>query len=475
VREKHLIAFASLILVAGLFSPLRAQDAPPPAGAPASWSIPSNESIRSLLAERMRHNGVGTVIGVIEPSGRRIVAFGHSGAGDDRPLDGDTVFQIGSVSKVFAGLVLADMVRRGEVALDDPAQKYLPSGVKMPERGRPITLLDLSTHYSGLPSMPDNFRLDADPNPVEAYTADDLWQFLAHHQLARAPGEKYEYSNLAVSLLGHLLARRMQTDYEALLRKRVLEPLGMRSTAISVSPAMNARLAPGHDRYLKPVYVWEMKTLQASGSIRSTANDMLRFIGAYLGEPRTRLADSMALQLGTRLPQNEARTLGWGVQNIAARKIYTHEGGKTGYRSAAAFDVRTRTGVVVLQNARTDDRPTALAMYLLTGRPLPPAPNAPTQKPVVSLAPQILQRYAGTYRAKDGIVRVIHNRDHLLVSYRPGDEGLEFVAAAEREFFYSPGNDEITFEIDGNGVVTGMRIYADGRSAGTSEFAPRQP
>ena len=94
----------------------------------------------------------------------------------------------------------------------------------------------------------------------------------------------------------------------------------MRSSAITVSSAMNARLAPGHDRYLQPVYVWEMKTLQASGSLRSTGNDMLRFIGAYLGEPRTRLADAMALQLRTRFPANGTMALGWGAQKIGARE-----------------------------------------------------------------------------------------------------------------------------------------------------------
>jgi D-alanyl-D-alanine-carboxypeptidase/D-alanyl-D-alanine-endopeptidase len=472
-ESRAAIIGTGLLLMAGLCASLRAAESTAPAVAAAVWTIPTNEQIRNLLAERMRHNGVGTVVGVIEPSGRRIVVFGRSGAANGRPLDGDTVFQVGSVSKVFVGLLLADMALRGEVALDDPAQKYLPAGVKMPQRGRPITLLDLSTHRSGLPSMPDNFRLEAEPNPIEAYAVDDLWHFLSHYQLTREPGERYEYSNLAVSLLGRLLARRAGKDYETLLKQRVLEPLGMHSSAITPSPSMNAYLAPGHDRYLQPVYVWEMKTLQASGSLRSTANDMLGFVGAYVGEPRTRLADSMALQLRTRFPENGTAALGWAVQKIGEREIYAHEGGKTGYRSAAAFDPRTRTGIVVLQNARTDDRPTALALHLLTGRPLAPAPEAPAPKRVVQLAPQILDRYAGRYRAKDGIVRVLHKGDHLLVSYSAGDEGLEFLAVSQREFFYSPGNDEIEFEVDEGGVVTGLRIYSDGKGAGTFDRASR--
>jgi serine-type D-Ala-D-Ala carboxypeptidase/endopeptidase len=457
-------ALLGSLLLAAISHPALAQEA---------WTIPSNEAIQKLLAERMAHNGVGAVVGVIEPSGRRVVVHGRSDSADNRPLDGDTVFQIGSNSKAFVGLVLADMVRRGEVALDDPAQKYLPSGVKMPLRGRPITLRDLATQRSGLPSMPDNFRLDAEPNPVEAYSVDDLWQFLSSYQLTREPGEKYEYSNLAFALLGRLLALRAGKEYEALLKERVLDPLGMRSTAITVTPSMAARLTPGHDPYLRRIDVWEMKTLQASGSVRSSANDMLRFLAAYLGGTRTPVAESMALQLRSRAPSDARAALGWGLPNLGAREVYYWEGGKSGYRSTVAFDTHARTGVVVLQNARTDDKPTALALYLLTGRALPPAPSAPAQKAVKQVPAEVLERYAGSYRARDGIARVIQKGDHLLVSYEAADGGLEFLATGERDFFYRAGNDDIAFEVDASGAVSGMRIYPDGKEAGKSELAPR--
>jgi hypothetical protein len=200
---------------------------------------------------------------------------------------------------------------------------------------------------------------------------------------------------------------------------------------------------------------------------------MLRFIGAYLGEARGPLAESMALQLRTRAPTDPTTALGWGARKLGVREIFNWEGGKSAYRSAVVFDAHTRTGVVVLQNARTDDRPTALALHLLTGRELPPAPEAPAAKPVVRLAPAVLKRYEGSYRAKDGITRVLAKGDHLLVSYSDGDGGLEFLSTGGREFFYSPGNDDLTFEVDGNGRVTGVRIYPDGKAAGTFELAPR--
>src|SRR5262252_9343671 len=123
----------------------------------------STDEIREILVRRVdqQKQAVGIVVGIIEPNGRRIVAYGNLASGDPRTLDGDTIFEIGSISKVFTSLVLADMVNRKEVALDDPAAKYLPEHVKLPERsGKSITLLDLATHSSGLPPLPSNLKLN---------------------------------------------------------------------------------------------------------------------------------------------------------------------------------------------------------------------------------------------------------------------------------------------------------------------------
>jgi serine-type D-Ala-D-Ala carboxypeptidase/endopeptidase len=465
-------AIGALVL-AGAVSPASAQSTTP---APqAVWRIPPDSDIQALLAERMYVNGVGTVVGVIEPGGRHVITYGRSGAANGRKLDGDTVFQLGSLTKVFTGLLLADMVRAGEVALEDPAQKYLPPGVKMPQQGRPITLLDLITHRSGLPSMPTNFRIDADPNPVEAYTAEDLWQFLSGFTPPRAPGEKYEYSNLGVSLLGRLLALRTGKDYEVLLAQRVLQPLGMKSSGIKVDRRMSSRLAAGHDRYLQPVHTWEMTTLPASGSLRSSANDMLGFLEAILGYRESALKEAITLQLATRSPADAGQALAWGVSNVGGTEIYSHEGGKQGYRSAVAFDLKARTGVVVLMNARTDDRPAALALHLLTGRPLPAAPPPPSPRKVVKLAAATLVKYAGRYRLADGSeLNVVPKRDHLIIDYDGSGYGLEFLPNGERDFFYNVGNDEITLQLAGNGSATGLLLYPDGRDAGKSELAVRQ-
>jgi serine-type D-Ala-D-Ala carboxypeptidase/endopeptidase len=154
------------------------------------------------------------VVGVIEPKGRRVVAYGSLAKDDKRPLNGDTVFEIGSMTKVFTSLVLMDMAQKGEVALTDPVSKYLPASVKVPERNnKKITLQDLSTQSSGLPRMPTNFKPKDETNPYADYTPELLYQFLSGYQLTRDIGSQYEYSNLGVGLLGHALTLRACSDY----------------------------------------------------------------------------------------------------------------------------------------------------------------------------------------------------------------------------------------------------------------------
>lgn len=188
------------------------------AQAQSELPIPSDSEIRNTLAEHLKveRQSVGIVVGIVSPQGRRIVAYGSLGKNDPRPLDGDTVFEIGSMTKVFTSLVLMDMVQHGEVAVEDPVSKYLPPSVHVPERaGRRITLKDLSTQTSGLPRMPGNFHPKNESNPYADYTAEQLYDFISGYTLTRDIGTTYEYSNLGVGLLGIALARRAGTDYEA--------------------------------------------------------------------------------------------------------------------------------------------------------------------------------------------------------------------------------------------------------------------
>src|SRR5690242_6716589 len=225
--------------------------------------ILSTNEIREILAKRidLQKQATGIAVGIVEPGGRQVIARGAA--------DGDTIFEIGSISKVFTSLLLADMVNRNEVALLDPAAQYL-SGVSLPERsGKSISLLDLATHYSGLPPLAGN---------------DDLYSFLSTYRLPRDPGSEYEYSNLGAGLLGHILTRRAGTDYESLIRTRITQPLRMPDTGITLSPSMKRPAATGHTATLAPVPDSDLpSTLAGAGALRSSVNDMLTLLEAFLG------------------------------------------------------------------------------------------------------------------------------------------------------------------------------------------------
>src|ERR1017187_6337068 len=167
--------------------------------------VPSDSVTPAILADRIGtpHQNVGIVGGIFDANGRRFVSYGSFSVKDRRPVGNDTVFEIGSTTKVFTSPILADMVQRGEVSLDDPVAKYLPAGVKMPRRGgKQITLIDLATHTSGLPGMPSNFAPKDIDNPYADYTVSNLFQFLSIYELTRDIGSKFEYSNMGVGLLG---------------------------------------------------------------------------------------------------------------------------------------------------------------------------------------------------------------------------------------------------------------------------------
>ena len=320
---------------------------------------------------------VGLVVGVIDGDRSCVVGLGVVEEGGETP-DGSTIFEIGSISKVFTGLLLADMADRGMVAPEEPVADLLPEGVEVPgAEGRPITLLDLSTHTSGLPRLPSNFT-PADPsNPYADYDAGDLYAFLSGHQLRRPPGAEHEYSNLGAGLLGHALSVRAKSSFEDLLRDRIAAPLGMTDTAIHLDEAHRERFAEGHDAGGRPVPHWDLAALAGAGGIRSTADDMLRFLRAELepgGTPlEAAIRASQEIRTGPEIRPRMA--LGWLA--VGDGPALWHNGGTGGFASFAAIDPERRVAVIVLANSadRAVDR---LGMDLL--KAVGPGSEAPPDR-----------------------------------------------------------------------------------------------
>jgi serine-type D-Ala-D-Ala carboxypeptidase/endopeptidase len=323
---------------------------------------PSDAAMGAILQERVGKDqqSIGIVAVVSDGAGSRLVAYGATP--DNRKLDGDTVFEIGSITKVLTALILADMVERGEVAMTDPVAKYLPASVKVPEfQGKPITLLDLATYTSGLPNMPDNFvpkdQLDhwaALPNPFADYTVEKLYAFLSGYELKYPPGTHYEYANLGFGLLGHALARRAGKMYEALLMERICDPLGLRSTRITLTESMGSRLAQGHNGRLEPTPLWDFAALDGTGAVRSTANDLTVFLEACLGRRRTPLQPALRRLLETRrqtgLPGHEVG-LGWFISSNNGDEIVWKSGLTGGFTTFIGFSTNSHVGSIALCNA----------------------------------------------------------------------------------------------------------------------------
>lgn len=333
--------------------------------------FPADSEISRIISERIEihQQSVGIVAGIVGTEGRRIVSHGHFSLHDRRFVNADTVFEIGSVTKVFTALLLADMVQRIDMELTDPIAKYLPEQVVVPRRnGRMITLMDLATHTSGLPRMPDNFAPTNPDNPYADYSVEQLYQFLSNHQLTRDIGAQWEYSNLGYGLLGHALARRAGADYENLVRDRILAPLEMESTAITLSSEMKNRLAIGHNAALEAVQNWDLPTFAGAGALRSTVNDLLTFLEMALGKRETSLAPALALTLSPRRPtgvfDNEIG-IGWGIMKVEDDEMIWHDGGTGGYTAFIGFLVKKKIGVALLSNSYVDAGVTDIGLHLL--------------------------------------------------------------------------------------------------------------
>lgn len=315
-----------------------------------------NESINTLADNYISIKGnVGLVIGIINGDNSEIYGFGKINNDSDEKPDGDTIFEIGSITKVFTTTILSDMVKDGLVKLDDPIQKYLGDLVHVPKSNKEITFKDLATHTSGLPANPDNlsqYTVD-ESNPFADYTEDNLYEFLNNYKIGSQIGVKYEYSNTAMGLLGHILSLKAGVPYEQLVVDRICSKLGMNDTVITLSPEQRKRLAQGYSENGEPVSNWDFKVLAGAGALRSSANDMVKFLSVNMGLNETDLVDVMKDCHQIYMSDGFSYIgLGWIKTPLDASKyVIWHNGGTGGYRSFIGFVEGTKTGIVALSNS----------------------------------------------------------------------------------------------------------------------------
>lgn len=311
---------------------------------------------RIVQQHLLRTRAPGIAVGVIEGKKTSVLGYGRVSKDSEAKPRGDTVYEIGSITKVFTAFILADLAQEGIVKLNDPIRLYLPEGVT-PPRGadQEILLSHLACHRSGLPRVPANLPVTSD-DPYANYRPDMLYDFLKAHRLRWPVDKKYEYSNLGMGLLGNLLERATGKTYEDLVVRRIATSLRMNDTRITLTDGMKARLAPPYDGAGNPGHNWHFQALAGAGALRSTVDDLLKFAAANLGQGDPHLTSVLASCHAVR-PNGEISDrlrigLAWHHSPLRAGGpwIIWHNGGTGGYSAFLGFSKETGTAVVVLSN-----------------------------------------------------------------------------------------------------------------------------
>src|SRR5688572_7652773 len=260
-----------------------------------------------------------------------------------------SVFEIGSITKVFTATLLSDFVTTGKIQLDEKINDKL--NVRLKDEIL-ISYKQLSNHTSGLPRMPGNFAMSAmlsPANPYKNYGPDQLKEYLTDKlTVAQAPGEKYEYSNLGAGLLGYALGGLAHADYQSLLKENIFSRYNMTSTTTQRTE-VEKQLVRGLDTVGDVTSNWDLGALVIAGGILSTVEDLSKFGLAQFD------AANKELEL-TRVPTfkiSETMEIGLGWHIIKAESGATwhwHNGGTGGYTSSMALDVQRKNGIVILSN-----------------------------------------------------------------------------------------------------------------------------
>lgn len=317
-----------------------------------SAQILTDEVVSKAAAPLIENNVVdGISIGYIHNNKYGTVHLGHTADGEGK-ANNNTIYEIGSISKVFTSLLLADAVVRGDIELTATANVRNDAQLKLPSHDeRSISWLDLSTHRSGLPRLPDNLAPATLDNPYSEYNSEKAAEALAELKLPRSPGESQEYSNFAVSVLGYLVGENAESSYQQLLRQRIAKPLGMSDCTVKISAAQKKRMATPHAAVGSPTPVWTWADLPGAGGVRATMKDMMRFARAQLNPPTNKLGEAIDLTWKPHTKaDNSGAAMGLGWMIMDDGETHWHNGQTGGSHSMLLINRKQKLALIVLSN-----------------------------------------------------------------------------------------------------------------------------
>ena len=446
---------------------------------------PTNAQMKEILTQRIDvdRQAVGLAAVVVNSDQVRIVTHGFQGLDKTAPITADTLFEVGSITKTFTALLLADMVIKGELKLDDPVEKWLPQGLSVGLKGlklrdytgAPIRLIDLATHRSGLPRLPDNMPNATRADPYVDYREQQLLMYLKDREAfvetdagktTKKRDEAYAYSNLGFGLLGYVLARAANMPYDELLQKRILTPLGLTSTFLDIPRNELARFSDGHylekGTTLKRTKHWRFDVIAPAGALIMSAKDMGRYAQAACGAIDTPLKAAFTLaqkRYGEGMGAKNPQGLAWILATLNDRAIVNHDGSTGGFSSTLWVDPERQSAVAVLSNAA---RPvTDIGLHLLEPS-IPLANLAPMREAAIAVDAKSLDQFVGTYSLSANFNVTIRARDGKLFAQATGQGEFELFAKSATVFFARVTPLEIAFEEIKDGKASRFQITQKG-------------
>ncbi len=434
-----------------LFALTACGQTPPPAAAPATQPASETGPHRAQVAAQVQplfdaELLTGLVVGLYDAGKVEIYGFG-AGPGNALP-DGATLFELGPATKIYTSLLLADAVQRRDVELDTPLAELLPLGVTVPVRDNAvITLKHLALHSAGLPRLPPVLAArSASPDPYAGYGEDALYKDLIRTQLEATPGTQVTYSNFGAGVLGFVLGRKLGGGYAKQITERVLRPLGLEDTYLTVPAAAAARRATGTNEDLAATPPWTFDALAGAAALVTTARDQLKLIEAELDAAAGGAQPLRRAMKLTQEPQidrpGDNMGLGWMIDSVGR---YWHNGGTGGFHAFVGFDPKTRRGVVLLASTATSmiDRLSDAMYKVLEG-----APPAPAKLPGAAA----LAAFAGTYELSGTRLQVVAEGKRLYLE-GPGEPRHRLSPISERELWLEALHSMAVFEKEGDKVV----------------------
>lgn len=405
----------------------------------------------------------GLAVGVVRDGRVETWGFGRVGPGEDATApDASTVFEIGSVTKVFTAITLAAAVEQEGLDLDAPVSSLLGGAAVPSSDGIDITLRHLATHRSGLPRMPDNFSPAGPEDPFADYGEEELLSFLADHAIGTTPGSQYAYSNVGAGLLGHALASHAGRAYADLLSEGIFAPLGLSSTRVGPPPE-GAGSAQGHDDAGLAVPFWTFDALEGAGAISSTVTDLLVFVEANLDPPDAPLGRALQASHVEQITPGGARMgLGWhlGLGGAADDPLRWHNGQTGGFHTYVAFDPDAHFGLVVLSNraTRAIDKLGLALVLLLRGE------SATLEfRPVAEVSVEALERCVGEYAVTPDFSLTVSRQGSMLFVQATGQARYRVWPESEGRFRYRIVDATLEFQLDDDGPAAGVVLHQGGQ------------